>query len=400
MNRAKMSGAKSKLGQSANNAAIVVIIIAVLIILYILFLPPEERAALLGEDINNGGGGSGGAVKSVLMSKSPGRIFPSGKNMIEHTMPSFIVFTVTNANELKTVDSLYVKTSVFSNNKGEVIFFYDPKTTEDVKLGFNVKSHSGRLKIMLNDNIVFEGEVTEGSPNPIGLPKEFLKAKNTLVFEASQPGAAFWRVNEYSLDSILVAGKVTDYSAASSEQHFSISDNEFQTLEKAQLEFLPDCPPREGGQVQILLNSRQIYSSFPDCGIKTTVEISKEFLKSGDNVLLASTSTGSFLMDAPVLTTFLKDASQPVFYFNVPAQLLNALYSGQNGLMLTVRFADASKIKRGLVEINTFRVAFDTQDYLFQAPVDPESIFEGSNAIRIIPNSDAIDVAELRIDVI
>jgi hypothetical protein len=395
-----MNRSKSRLGQSANNAAIVVIIIAVMIVLYILFLPPEERAALLGEDTTGGNGGTIGSGQGTLVAKSPGRIFPAGKNMIEHTMPSFIVFTVTNANEIKRVDSLYVKNSVFSDKVGEAVFFYDPKTTTDLKLSFNVKSRTGLLKVTVNDYTIFEGQLDEGSPQPISIPKEYLLARNKMVFEASEPGAAFWRVNEYDLDNVLISGKVTDYSAASSEQHFSVTDSEFEKLEKATLDFLPDCPPREGGQVQILLNGRPVYTSFPDCGIKSTIEISKEFLKSGDNTLVASTNTGSFLMDAPKVTTFLKETSQPVFYFNVPGTLLNDMYGGMRGLMLSLRFADTSKIKRGVVEINGFKIPFETQDYLFQAPIEADMVLEGSNAVRIVPTSDAIDVSELRVTVI
>jgi hypothetical protein len=80
--------------------------------------------------------------------------------------------------------------------------------------------------------------------------------------------------------------------------------------------------------------------------------------------------------------------------------LINALYSGQRGLSITVRFADASKVKRGLVEINGNPIPFETQNYIFQETIDPGSVLEGPNAVKITPNSDAIDVTELRIDVI
>ncbi|MFH0870798.1 MAG: hypothetical protein V1866_07125 [archaeon] len=388
-------------GQTASSAGVVIIIITILIILYILFLPPQDRAALLGDETGTGTGtGTAGGKSGVLFSKTPGRIFPSGGNMIEHTMPSFLVFTVTNANELKRVDSLYVKNSAFSDKTGEIPFFYDTKTMADLKLSFNVRSHDGKLKIMLNNYEVYYGELDDGSPQPISLPKEYMTQRNKLLFEVSEPGAAFWRVNEYELENVLVSGKVTDYSAAKAEQHFSISDSEFEKLEKSVLEFLPDCPPREEGLVQILINGRAVFTSYPDCGIRTSIEISKEFLKAGDNILAASTEKGSFLLDAPKLTTFLKDTAQPVFYFSMPQALLDAIYAGQRGLMATVRFADSSKVKRGYIEINGFKLYFEAQDVIYQAPVDPASLMPGSNSLKIVPQSDAMDVAEIRIDVI
>jgi len=253
---------------------------------------------------------------------------------------------------------------------------------------------------VLNDYNLFEGEITENSPAPISLPKEYLKSKNSLSFSVSGPGAAFWRVNEYTLENLLVSAKVTDYTAASSEQHFSISDSEFEKMESAVLEFLPDCPPREQGLLQILLNSRVVYTSYPDCGIQTRIEVAKEFLKAGDNILVANTNSGSFLMDAPKLTTTLKESTQPVFYFTVSQQLMDALYSGQAGLVATMRFADADTLKRGNIEVNGFKTFFETQDAGFQTPIDAQSITIGSNAVKIVPQSNAIDVTEIRIDVV
>ena len=393
---------KNKLAQSANHAGVTVILIAVIIIFYILFLSPAERAELLGEPIP-GTGGPGSPIpgaKTVLFSQTPGRLYPPSANFVEHTMPSFLVFTVTNANELKRTESLYVKNSAFSDKSEEMVFFYDPRTTNDVKLSFNVREHSGMLIIWINEYKIFEAEVTEGSPKPIALPKEYLTSKNTLTFQVSTPGAAFWRVNEYMLDNVLVSGKVTDYSGALSEQHFSIPDKEFENLESAVFDFLPDCPPREEGLVQILINNRMIYTGYPDCGVHTSIEVSKGFLNSGDNILVATTNTGSFLIDMPKITTFLKESVQPVFYFNLPAQIFDAMYFGERAVVLTLRFTDATSIKRGNVEINGFKIYFETQDLVYQTFVDPEFLMVGPNSVKITPQADPIDVAELRADVV
>jgi len=392
---------KSKRAQSATAAGVTVILIAVAIVFYILFLSPEDRAELLGEPYPGGGGGGGvPGAKSVLFTSTPGRLYPPSANMYEHTMPSFMVYTVTNANELKRTDSLYVKNSAFSDKSEEIIFFFDPMTTSDVKLSFNVKKYSGRLIITLNDYKIYDAEVESSSPRPIILPQEYLKPKNTLLFEVSEAGAAFWRVNEYDLENVLVSGKVTDYSGALSEQHFSIPDSEYEILERALFDFLPDCPPREEGLVQILINNRVIYNSVPDCGVKTSIEVSKGFLKPGDNTLVATTSTGSFLIDLPKVTTFLKETSQPLFSFHVPSNLYEAMYYGQNGVVLTLRFGDASTLKRGEIDINGYKIYFETQDFVYQTFVDPEFLMTGPNSVKILPQVDPIDVIELRADVV
>lgn len=399
-----MSICKYKLGQAATQAGVVVVLIAVLMVLYILFLSPTDRAELLGDDSGTGGGGTGtgsGRVRSVLFSATPGRIYPLSSDVIEHTMPSLTVFTVTNANELKRVQSLYVKNSVFSTTSKEVVFFYNPQTTQDVKLSFNVKKQSGRLIIKLNDYDLFDGELAPGSPTPITLPSDYLKEKNTITFSVSDLGGiAFWRYNEYELENVLVSARVTDYSGAFSERHFSLSESEYANFDKALFEFIPDCPPREAGLVQILINNRVIYTGYPDCGVKSRVEVSQEFLKPGDNALVATTNSGSFLLDLPKLIVVPKVTSQPVFYANVPSQLNDEMYYGQRLLILTLRFADSTTIKRGNVEINGFKNYFETQDIIFQTEIDPEFIIPGQNAIKIMPQGSPVDVAELRVDVI
>jgi len=391
---------KSKLAQSATQAGLVIILIAVLIIFYILFMSPEDRAKLLGEDNGDGSGTTPSGVKSTLFSQAPGRIYPLTANLAEHTIPSFMVFTVTNAGELKRTDSSYIKNSAFSDKTGELIFFYDAKTTNDVKLSFNVKKHSGRIIIKLNNYELFDGEITESSPPPISLPTEYLQPKNTLTFSASEVGAAFWRVNEYELENVLVSAKITDYSGAFAEQHFSLSTNEYEYFDKAVFDFLPDCPPRDEGLVQILINSRVIYTSYPDCGVKSRIEISKELLKSGDNILVATTNGGAFLIDMPKIIVTLKEVPQPIFYFNVPNTLYDALYYGQRGLVLTLRFADAGSVKRGTLEVNDFKTFFEVQDIAYQTPIDPGFLAAGPNSVKITPQSDPIDVTELRVDVI
>jgi hypothetical protein len=143
-----------------------------------------------------------------------------------------------------------------------------------------------------------------------------------------------------------------------------------------------------------------IYTSYPDCGVKSTIEVSKDFLKAGDNILTITTSSGSFLMDMPKFIVTLKEMIPPVFYFNVPATLYDALYYGQRQLVMTVRFTDATTVKRGTLEVNGFKAYFDTQNLVYQMALDPQYLMSGPNSVKITPQSDPIDVVDLRVDVI
>ncbi|MBN1275365.1 hypothetical protein JXA12_03665 [Candidatus Woesearchaeota archaeon] len=316
-----MPSRKGDAALNANGSAILIIIITALIVLYILFLPPQERAELLGEKVNgDGSGGNGGSTAylptQTLLEENVGRIDYLSVDEREHTVPSFRISTTTGGSVIKSVDSLYVKSSVFDSVVENVTFRIDEDLASNLKLSFNTGGIAdGRLIVLLNGQRLIQEEVAERSSQVIDLPADGLQRYNTLTFGASSPGWAFWKANEYQLLHVQVIGDVKDVSGATSRQVFTLDDEEVDNLDRALLKFYPDCASSSAGRLTVELNGREVYSSYADCGVMNTVELNPRLLDWGENDLVFTTSRGSYLVTNVAVKVLFKEPVFPVYYF-------------------------------------------------------------------------------------
>lgn len=391
---------------SASSAAVLVALMGVLIIIYILTLPPTDRDALLSGSGGSGsgggfGGGAGGSGPLLILVESPGTLTLQASPVVEHSLPSTTVFTSERTAAIKELSSLYLKNSLFSRQGASFTFETATLASGDYLLSFNVDDAQGNLIILLNGNQIFNQLVTERSPQPIILPADYLHSgANEIVFIAGDVGLKFWSKNEYQLRNILVSADMVDYSGSSSEQHFSLPEQEYLQLEHSELSFIPECDARNAGRLVIETNGALVYSGYPDCGVLNRVDLAKENLRLGDNRVVFVSEQGGYLLDRIKVTSYLTEQDYPVYYFNLPLDLYEPLDIGDNQLLLTLRFADYRAEKRGEVVINGFAQTFESGQYVYQAAIDPNIIMPGPNTIQVIPHVNRLDLAELKIEMV
>ncbi len=388
------------------SSPLVVLLIAVVIILYILFLPPAEREALLTGTTTPGGGSSGGGVLTpggagvVVMDKYLGTLLPQSSGSVEHAIPTTTVFTSTNTEEVKFVDSMGVSRSAFSRQDATLTFNVELGVAKNHLLTFNVDEYGGPLTISLNDQPIFSREITTRSPAPITLPQELLKPQNTLTFTAGTPGWAFWKSNTYSLRNVLVSADVTRYDNAAAEQHFTITPAEHEKLETAKLEFVPECDAKKTGRLSITLNGNLLYAGYMDCGILTRQEVAKESLVIGDNRIGFTSGSGGYTIDRIKLVSTLKEQDYPVLYFNLPPDLFQQANVFAGRVVLTLRFSEGNTLKTGSIVVNGFQDSFQTDSYYYQATLDPNILVPNANSIQVIPVGGALHIPEVRIEML
>ncbi|MFH1072979.1 MAG: hypothetical protein V1743_06130 [Nanoarchaeota archaeon] len=389
-----------KKAQTAGGSAILVAIITTLIILYILFLPPDERASLLGD--NTGTGGTGGYIgplpkAAVLLDATPGTLSVARTNTIEHTIPSIKILTQTNANEIKRIDSLYVSRGSFDDGSKEVSFRLDSGLSNNLLLSFNVKKASGKLLVYLNNKEVFSSELSPGTAEPIPLSRDYLSDENNLTFSVSSPGGAFWRMNEYQLDSILISGDITDVSRAFSEVHFSISQNEIENLEKAELRYTPNCDASRAGTLVVLLNTRVVFGGIPSCRSQNKIEIAKNLLTLDDNILAFQTGEGKYEVNNIKLVSTLQKPIDPIYYFDIPPEYYQYVYDRELDGYLLLTFPDENQIKQGVITLNGHKANFKTQGLTYNLRVSPY-LKDGTNSLIITPQTSSLTITELRLE--
>ena len=317
---------RNKRGQSAGMAGIFVAVIGLILIFYILFLTPEDRAELLGDtkpggSSGTGTGGTGGTtpvhISKVLLSEHIGRLDYIKTNSRQHDLPSFRISTVTDVQEIKTINSIYVKNGVMDKQFYNFTFDIDTEFAENLLLSFNVKDAEGRLIIYLNGNIIVNTEMAVGSPPPVALPQDYLGEENLIQIAVSGVGWAFWDYNEYLLENVKVTAKITDISGSSGAQRFYVSDEEYNNIDEVKLRFYPDCKLNEVGPLTIRINGVKIYSGIGDCGTYNIYVLGKDSILSGENTLTFSTDEGSYLIDRVQVIVELEELVYPVYYFEI-----------------------------------------------------------------------------------
>lgn len=419
-----MVSGRSRRGQNASQAAILVALIGGLLVAYILFLPPAQREALLFSDGGTWGGqgqgGNGGVFTGygavLVMRETPGTLRLLKSPLSEHNVPAATIYTQVNTQAVKEIDSAAIKNGVFARRALDVEFYADRRGSNNYLLSFNVdEAGTGRLRVILNGHLVYERPVRERSPAPIPLPVDYLvEGQNHLVIETDDPGLAFWRSNTYYLHSILITADVLDDTEAAVSQQFSISETEFGAMESAQLQFVPECNQQKAGRLIVQLNSKLVrvgpnrteevpnivFNGLPDCGVLFKTDVAKEQLLKGENLLIFASQGGEYVVDRIKVIVRMKQNDYPIYYFNLPREMYDSVDIGEAQLRLTITFTDYRNQKDGEVVINGFVHAFHTQDYAYQAVIDPGTLTPGPNTIQIIPHIDKLDVAEVKLELV
>ncbi|MBS3124067.1 hypothetical protein J4437_05545 [Candidatus Woesearchaeota archaeon] len=399
-----------KKGQAAG-AAVLVAIIAALLIGFIVMISPEERADILGEPLPTASDSdtvSGttsdnnlaqATVTSNVLRKSPGRIDYLEQNEVEHPLPVVNIFTKTETEVIAEKSSAYAKKSLFSEEPDTFRFsLQDWERAENILFAFDVREASGRIKINLNKENIFNGELKSGAV-PLRLPKSLLKADNELTFTLTSPGIAFWATNILALENLKIVADVTDVEAQSSTQVFLVSETERNNLEKVTLRFQPDCLYNEVGPLQIVLNGQKIYDAVPDCDLAfVPIEISSGMINKGENQIQFKTERGVYLLSHVLILSQLQEVQFPTYYFELSYDQFREIKDNKAKMRAKVEFVDSTNTKTGYLEYNGFKEHFDTRQVTLTLDLSEDAV-QGTNALKIVPRR-TLEIREIRMDLV
>ena len=378
--------------------ALLIFIIGVVLVMYILFLPPADRADLLEQNRTSSGSDTDRDKITVLMTQDPGRISNIADKEIIKDIPSFNLFTRTDAKVLTEFDSLYLKKSLFEEQLRNISFrISDLKNTDNYALSYNVPKHNGILTISLNGNILLSNEILTASPSPLKLPKDLLKESNEIIFRVSGPGIEFWKSNEYILENVKVTADVTDITSRENIQILHVTEQEKGNLESFELRFATNCEKLGTGPLEIYLRKRLIYSSVPDCGTSVLVpEVDGSRLIQGENDLLFRTEKGNYLLYGIEAKLNLKKPLFPTYFFSLNDETFSKAKNDKADFNVSILFPNSEDRKKGIVLVNDYILEIETYDALYNRKVN-SFLRKGNNAIEIQPKGDKLDIVELKV---
>ncbi len=392
--------------QSGSNAAIVIIISVVIMVLYILFLPPADREELLQGSSSAGTVVSSSTSSKTLLVEKPGNLTYFSSNEKEYDFPAFTINTETKGEIIKSKNSLYIKNSVFEKIEEEMSFTIDPELSDNFILSFNTELGEGTLIIDLNGETIYSGTLSEGNSIPIYLDSQSLTDYNTLRFEASSPGIAFWRYNEYRLRDLKITADVTDISKSQADQSLTIPEREIDRLSKARLRYIPVCIQDQVTNFEVALNNKRLFKGDPDCGVYNYLDLNKEDLAIGTNEFTFKIEKGKILLDRLRLTNSLEEEKYPVYYFEMDDSYFNRIKSNKTNepdeyelkskydAVIDFTFPNTD-LKKFEIFINGKKMSFNTYKVKETRSVN-KYLTAGTNSVEIRPLKD-MSINELRI---
>ncbi len=394
----------TKRGQqgSAAGATVLLVVIAVVIVMFVILIPPADRAELLGTPNSGSGNGISGSngTGARLVDVAPGRIDFIGQTNVEHPMPAVTLQVTTQSQQLGERASLSVRRGIFTKAPGEMTFSLDnPSITDRILLGFVVEESQGPVQILLNGQVVFDGELTVGNTAPLSLPKSMLSSQNTISFVSASPGIIFWRTNHVILRNVKVLADVTQTDSQLSHQTFLVSDTEKIALEKMVLKFQPDCQFNTVGRLSVTVNNHEIYNAVPDCELAMVpIEFAPSIVISGGNDITFRTEKGNYFLSHVVLQSRLKAIDYPTYYFELSHEDFQAVHEGGKDVRVSLYFVDVVDSKQVDLFVNGHINQFDTKDKSYSFSIG-DDIEEGNNAVKVKPRR-SLEVRRLLVELV
>jgi len=384
--------------QGGLNAAILVAIIAAVIIIYILFLPTEDRKELLEEESDYKGSTGSKEELITLLSENVGRLDAVGR-VIDKDIPNVNIFEKTDSKVLDTVNPISVRNGWFDKRIKIIKFaISDLETTDNIVLSFSAPKRKGILSIKLNGELIYEFDINSLNIDPIKLKKNLLKEDNELEFSVSGVGARFWTTNEYALDNVKIIGDITDLSRQESQNVFTLTDTEYQNLEKVEIRFIPYCSSiATVGVLDVFINNRNIFSAVPVCNDRYKQEIPLSALSAGQNKVIFKTNKGSYSVEQIKLDFREKDVPEAVYYFEINSTTYDDIMDDEYDAFIKIEFVDDEKTKRADLNINDHLVRIYQEKKIYEKNID-NWIEDGNNFIKITPIKTTLDIVEVNVE--
>ncbi|MCC7574693.1 hypothetical protein KO361_03825 [Candidatus Woesearchaeota archaeon] len=390
---------KKTKAQAGNHAAILVIIITGLLVLFVLSISPEEREKLLNDETTTNGEDPLFPGSTTLIRAVPGQVKYSPETEIIHEFSPFNLNAEVKGELIHTKNSMYLKNSAFEKITDTITFKINPETTNNILLNFNVEQSSGSLIIHLNGETIYNAPIRPGNSPPINIAPSLLRQENTLQFQVSGPGAAFWRYNHYTIKDINLYGDITDLTRSKATQVFNIATKEANELKASNIRYLPACKPETTKNLRVHINNFEIFSGIPDCEVFNTIQIPINYLYEGINDITFQIEEGRVLIDRAIIQNSLEKPYTLTYYFEVQDKYFNFVndeYELKNNYetMLDITFPNNNQ-KRFELTINGKPISFNTarlrETRSMQFFLQP-----GTNSIQINPKSE-LTITEIRI---
>ena len=383
---------------SGSSAATLIGLITIILIFYIVFLPPQVRIDLLEGDQPVSSGTSIGVVgvddASVLLKEAIGHLSVVESDEKEVSFPNFVLVETKPDVPIREVNTFQIYNGWFSELRKQIPFNLPVDVVTKAYVSFQSSLRNGVLVIGLNGVEIYRG-VMSSSSELIPLQLSELQNKNQLTFNVE---GGFFENRKYQINDLKIVATVEEKEALVSNNPFSLSDSEFESLSDGKLRFFITCDTGDVGRLSVLLNGKSLYAAVPVCDDIIELNVYKEDLRSGRNLLSFEGAKGIYDFSKASLKLNLKETKSFLAYFNVGNQLYSDVVLDKfKKLVLELDFVDDLKIKELNLNVNgNVKSVNQKGNFKWILSDVQDLILPGRNYVEVTP-LEPVDIVELRI---
>ena len=385
-----------KKGQSAIEVTVLILLIMCLIIGYVILAPQDVRDELLDDNTRDDDGGDGTGTSSggsTLFSVSPGELEASNSGTSTTSLQPIRIYSTVESESETIATSLEVSRNLLQNNYKTFTFsIEDTEDLDSLSLLFMITESKGDLIVKLNENIVYEGELTSSSL-PLALPTSVLDEINVLELSTSSPGINIFSADYYLLQDVSL---VKEYilEDTTKERTFYVSDPG--DVSNVALSYFITCNNDDDGRLTIYLNNREEFSDLVFCEYLDERELvlDTDYLTTS-NTLTFEIDQGDYNLDEVDLEITSKGLNYPSYSFDIDSDLYDDISAGEKEVYLELSFGDDSSEKKATVYLQDYSFSFDTTDDEYSKKIS-SYIDNGNNVIKLVPTRD-FEVTNLKI---
>ncbi len=377
-----------KKGQSSGvEISIFITLLALFILVYVILIPPEQRAELLDDTvISDDDYAEIGDYETVLLSESPGEVHSYQTNYQTNNLESMHLFSEVETSTENIISALTISRTILKDNYKEILFDIDDlELLEKVQLFFLITEADGELTILLNDKLIFEGQLTSNQL-PIELSKNYLKkGENTIRLSVNSPGWSIFSANAYVMEDVSLVWEILEKDNEASRNFYIDSDVD---VKKGTLKYFVTCNTvTDEGTLTISFNGQEVFDDRVFCSYLDEREITLDdrYYVAGTNTLDFTVDTGNYNLEEIKVETELEESSYPKYSFDIDSNTYEEVVSGDKEVIVKFTFS-GSGTKKASVSVQENQFSFDTSSSSYTKDIS-SMIDNGANSIKIVPKT-------------
>ena len=367
--------------QSAIEVTLIVLILAIGMVGYVILLPEDVRNELL-DDSATSSSDSYDVDGEVLLSESPGYVSPSKSSSHTRSLEPIRLYSTTESNIKTLISSITVSKSIIGNNYKSIKFDIDNlEELEELELLFFVSEYKGDLRIKLNEQLVYDGELNSADL-PITLPIDSLVSEGNVIEFSTDFSWNIFSPNYYLLQDIKL---IQDYLVEDKSTTRTFSIDSPDDISSVVLNYFITCNSNENGILTISMNNREMFSDRIFCEYLNKRELSlEEDYIAISNTLKFEITEGDYNIEEIQITEKTRAQDYPSFSFDLDNDLYQEIASGEKDIYLKLTFDDDTSDKEATIYVQDYSFDFNTDASSYERKISTY-VDDGANTITIEP---------------